>query len=74
MGHNKLSLLTAYNSALNYDLISLTETYNSTADLNNLYINGYNLLRADYPMLKAERGGFFLYYRKNSTLQLVDTP
>ena len=26
LAHNKLSLLTAYNSALNYDIICLTET------------------------------------------------
>ena len=74
MAHNKLSLLTAYNSALNYDLISLTETYlNSTVDPNNLLINGYKLVRADHPD-NVKRGGVCLYYRVNLTLQLVDTP
>ena len=73
LAHNKLSLLTAYNSALNYDLICLTETYlDSTVDPNNLLINGYNLLRADHPD-NVKRGGVCLYYRENLTLRLVDT-
>ena len=74
LAHNKLSLLTAYNSALNYDLICLTETYlNSTVDPNNLLINGYKLVRADHPD-DVKRGGVCLYYMENLTLQLVDTP
>ena len=74
LAHNKLSLLAAYNSALNYDLICLTETYlNSTVDPNNLLINGYKLVRADHPD-DVKRGGVCLYYRENLTLQLVDTP
>ena len=73
LAHNKLSLLTAYNSALNYDLICLTETYlDSTVDLNNLLINSYNVLIADHPD-NVKRGGVCLYYRENLTLQLVDT-
>ena len=73
LAHNKLSLLTAYNSALNYDLICLTETYlDSTVDPNNLLINGYNLLRADHPD-KVKRGGVCLYYWENLTLRQVDT-
>ena len=74
LAHNKLSLLTAYNSALNYDLICLTETYlNSTVDPKNPLINGYKLVRADNPD-DFKRGGVCLYYRENLTLQLVDTP
>ena len=74
LAHNKLSLLTAYNSALNYDLICLTKTYlNSTVDPNNLLINGYKLVRADHPD-DVKRGGVCLYYREHLTLQLVDTP
>ena len=74
LAHNKLSLLTAYNSALNYDLICLTETYlDSTVDPNNLLINGYKLLRADHPD-NVKRGGVCLYYKGNLTLQLADTP
>ena len=61
LAHNKLSLLTAYNLALNYDLTCLTETYlDSTVDSNYLLIIGYNLLRGG--------GGVCLYSR------LVDTP
>ena len=74
LAHNKLSLLTPYNSALNYDLICLTETYlDSTVDPNNLSINGYNLLRADHPD-NVKRGGVCLYYWENLTLRLADTP
>ena len=62
LAHNKLSLLTAYNSTLIYDLICLTETYlDSTVDPNNLLINGYNVLRADHPY-DVKRGGVCLYY------------
>ena len=54
LAHDKLSILTAYNSALNYDLLCLTETYlDSTTDPNNFFlINDYNLLRADHPDVK----------------------
>ena len=63
LAHNKLSLLTAYNSALNYDLICLTETYlDSAIDPNNLLINDYKLLRTDHPD-NVKRGGVCLYYR-----------
>ena len=69
-----MPLLTAYNSTLNYDLICLTETYlDSTVDQNNLSINGYNLLKADYPD-NVKIGGVCLYYREKLTLRLVDTP
>ena len=74
LAHNKLSLLTAYNSALNYDLICLTETHlDSAVDPNNLLINDYKLFRADHPD-NVKRGGVCLYYRENLTIQLVDTP
>ena len=73
LAHNKLSLLTAYNSALNYDFICLTETYlDSTVDPNNILINGYKLLRADHPD-NVKRGDVCLYYRENLIIQLFDT-
>ena len=63
LAHNKLSLLAAYNSVLNYDLICLTETYlDSAIDPNNLLINDYKLLRTDHPD-NVKRGGVCLYYR-----------
>ena len=64
LAHNKLLRLTAYNSALNYDLICLTEAHlDSSVDPNNFLINGYFLLRADHPE-NVKRGGACLYYRK----------
>ena len=72
MAHNKLSLLTAYNSALNYYLICLTKTHlDSTGDQNNLFINGHNLLRAGNGNVK--KGGVYLYFTKILTQQLADT-
>ena len=63
LAHNKLSLLVAYNSALNNDLICLTETYlDSAIDPNNLLINNYKLLRTDHPD-NIKIGGVCLYYR-----------
>ena len=73
MAHNKLSLLTAYNSALNHDLICLSGTYlDSTVDANNPLVNGYKILRADH-WDNVKRGGMCLYYWETLTLQLVDT-
>ena len=69
--HNKFPLLTAYSSALNYNLICLTEGYlDSTVDANNCLIKGYNLLRANHPD-NVKRGGVCLYYTENLTLELV---
>ena len=63
LAHSKLSLLAAYNSALNNDLICLTETYlDSAVDPNNLLINNYKPLRTDHPD-NVKIGGVCLYYR-----------
>ena len=61
MAHKKLSLITAYNSVLNYDLICLTEiSLDSPVDPNNILFIGYNLLRADHPD-NAKRGSVYAY-------------
>ena len=71
MTYNKLKLLTAYNSALNYYLICLMKTHlDSIGDQNNLFINGHNLLRAGNG--KVKKGGECLYFREVLT-QLADT-
>ena len=74
--HNftKLSLLQAYNSVHNYDIICLSETYlNSSVscDDDNLEIPGYNLIRADHPS-DNRRGGVCVYYKNTLPLKLVN--
>ena len=47
LAHDKLSLLTAYNSTQHY-IICISETYLDTAiDENILKLDGYSLIRAD---------------------------
>ena len=74
--HNftKLSLLQAYNSVHNYDIICLSETYlNSSVscDDDNLEIPGYNLIGADHPS-DNRRGGVCVYYKNTLPLKLVN--
>ena len=50
LAHDKLSLLTAYISSQHYHIICIFETYlDSPVDENTLNLDGYNLIRADYP-------------------------
>ena len=75
--HNscKLSLLQAYNSIHNYDILCLSETYlNSTIDNDdrNLTLNGYKLVRADHPS-NVKRGGVAIYYKESLAARIVDT-
>ena len=47
MAHNKLSLISAYNTINKYDKICISESYlNNTAVLS---VDGYSLVRADHP-------------------------
>ena len=55
--HDKLSLLTAYNSTQHYDIICISETYlDSSIDENTFKLDGCSLIRADYPG-NMKRGG-----------------
>ena len=63
--HNflKLSLLRAYITVHNFDVICLSETYLDSSALHdddNLQIPGYNLYRKDHP-LNVKRGGVCIY-------------
>ena len=50
LAHNKLSLITVYNTVQKFDVICVSETYlNSSVNENLLLIPGYHLLRADHP-------------------------
>ena len=47
LGHNKISLLTAYHTVRRFNIICISETYlDSTVDDKTIEITGYNLIRA----------------------------
>ena len=75
--HNfsKVSLLQAYNSSYNYDIICLSETYldsSVTSDNDELSLNGYKLIRADHPN-NVKRGGVAIYYSESLAVRILDT-
>ena len=58
-----VSLLEAYNSVYNYDLMAITETHlDSKVDKNKLGIDGYTFLKNNHP-LDIKRGGVGLYVK-----------
>ena len=74
--HNfiKLSLLSAYISVHNFDILCLSETYlDSTISTNdsNLIIPGYDLYRADHPS-NVKRGGICIYYKNLLPLKVTN--
>ena len=74
--HNylKISLLRAYISLHNFDVVCISETYlDSTTALDdeNLAITGYNLLRPDHAS-NIKRGGVCVYYESPLALGLID--
>ena len=73
--HNyvKLSLLSAYLSFHNFDIICLSETYlnsSNSPDDETLEISGYNLVRSDHP-LNSKRGGVCIYYKNYLPLRII---
>ena len=74
--HNfiKISLLKAYITIYNYDVICLSEVYLDSSipsDDNTLEIPGYDLIRADHPS-NSKRGGDCDYYRNSLPLKILD--
>ena len=68
----KVSLLKAYITIYNYDVICLSETYLDSSILSNdknLEIPGYELIRADHPS-NSKRGGVCVYYRNSLPLKI----
>ena len=64
LGHNKISLLTAYHTVRRFNIICISETYlDSTVDDKTIEITGYNLIRAGQPN-NQKRGGMFVFQRK----------
>ena len=74
LAHNKLFLITTYNTVQKSDIICISETYlNSSVNENLLLIPGYHLLRADHPD-NPKKGGVCLYYKENLGLRQIETP
>ena len=66
----KISLLQAYITQRNYDIICLTETFlNSSilSDDNRIKIDGYSLIRSDVPS-DSRKGGVCIYYKEHIPL------
>ena len=70
----KISLLQAYVTQHNYDIICLSETFlNSSIDSSNtrILIYGYNLIRSDHPS-DSKRGRVCIYYKEHILLTKQD--
>ena len=70
----KTSLLRAYISLHNLDLVCISKTYlDSTTALDdeNLAITGYNLLRPNHAS-NSKRGGVCVYYESPLAMRLID--
>ena len=66
----KISLLQAYITQHNYDIICLWETFlNSSIEPNNdrILVDRYNLITADHPS-NSKRGGVCVYYKEHIPL------
>ena len=64
LAHNKILMLTAYNTIHQYDVICVSETFLDSSvilDDHNLCSQGYSLIRADHPY-DAKRGGVRLHF------------
>ena len=69
----KVSLLKAYITIYNYDVICLSETYLDSSILSddkNLEIPGYDLIWADH-LPNSKRGGVCIYYRNSLPLKIL---
>ena len=73
LAHDKLSLLTAYNSTQHYDIICISERYlDSSIDENTLKLDGYSLIRTDHPG-NMKRDRVCVYYKENLLLRHLKT-
>ena len=74
MVHNKLSLLSAYNTLHKFDVICISETYlHKSADSDALSIDGYNIITTDHPH-NQKRDGVCIYFKEQLKLQKIITP
>ena len=74
--HNfiKISLIEAYNSSHNFDIICLSETFLNSdypAEDSCLKLQGYDMIRCDFPG-NMKRGGVCMYYKEDLPLMRRD--
>ena len=74
----RVSLIEAYNSDYNYDLIGIAETHlDSTVDKDRLALDGYTFIQNNHPQ-NVKRGGVGLYVKdtlpSNERFDLVTLP
>ena len=70
----KISLLQAYITQHNYDIICLTEPFINSPTLNDdsrITIEAYNLIRSDYPS-GSKKGGVCIHFKEHVSLILRD--
>ena len=63
----KISLLEAYNTVHNFDIICITETFldsDNSSDDQRLSLEGYIMIRSDHPS-NTKRGGVCIFYKEN---------
>ena len=66
LAHSKLTLLEAYNTIHQYDILWISETYLDSSVSNDdttLSLPGYNLAQSDHPG-NVKRDGVCLYYKE----------
>ena len=74
LAHNNISLLTAYNTIRQHDVICVLETFLDSSvllDDHNLSIQHYSLNQTDHSD-DVKRGGVCQYFKENVTLKVID--
>ena len=66
--NTKISLIEAYNSTFNYDLIAVSDTrLNQSIDNEDILIEGFSsdIFHSDHPRNSRVPGGVCIYYKEN---------
>ena len=66
--------LTAYNVMHKFDVICISESYlnsDTSSNVNNLNMPGYNMSRADHPS-GNRRGGVCIYYKESLPIKMLN--
>ena len=74
LAHSKLTLLEAYNTIHQYDILWISETYLDSSVSNDdttLSLPGYNLAQSDHPG-NVKKDGVCLYYKEKWSLRMIN--
>ena len=74
--YEKVNLLGAYNTVSKFDMICISESYldsSLSSDSEQLSIEGYKLVRNDYPG-SLRRGGACVYFRESLPVRCISNP